>query len=184
MLNRLKGLGKGRDDDGDAPGACPECDRPTLPAWGATCGLCRPPVGVAPRLGLPPHADAGGEALGWVVVMDCPDAARIGQVVPVDGPAVVLTRDSGALSGPAKEIAFRDEFMSAGHALVRRQPAGARAPFSVEDRRTPGPSANGTFLNGRRLAPAEVADLCDGDALRVGGTELVFRSLWLRGAGR
>jgi pSer/pThr/pTyr-binding forkhead associated (FHA) protein len=48
----------------------------------------------------------------------------------------------------------------------------------------PGPSANGTFVNSHKLAPGEVVDLSEGDIVRVGRTELMFKSLWLSPSGR
>jgi pSer/pThr/pTyr-binding forkhead associated (FHA) protein len=100
----------------------------------------------------------------------------------VDYPVTVLTRE-GAVAGLPGEIALRDDFLSAGHALIRRAADGTEGGFTIEDRRDPGPSANGTFLNGRRLDPGEVAQLCEGDEIRVGSSELVFRALFVPGEG-
>ena len=37
-------------------------------------------------------------------------------------------------------------------------------------------------MNSRRVLPAESVGLADGDVIKVGATQLVFRSLWLPGA--
>jgi hypothetical protein len=158
-----------------------------LRSWGATCGQCRHPLGHA-RLSEPiKQARAGlpSLTLGWLVVLASPDDVREGQVLAVDYPVTVITRE-GAVAGVPGEIPLRDDFLSAGHALIRRGPdasgtaSGNTDSFTIEDRRDPGPSANGTFLNGRRLA-AETAPLCDGDEIRVGSSELVFRTLFVPG---
>jgi hypothetical protein len=164
---------------------CPECGQPMLRGWGATCGQCRQPLGHArrndriraQRSGLP------SLTLGWVVVAASPDELREGLALPVDYPVTVLTRE-GAVAGLPGEIALRDDFLSAGHAVIKRaaERDDGQGGFTIEDRRDPGPSANGTFVNGRRLAAAEVVPLCDGDELRVGSTELVFRTLFVPGS--
>jgi pSer/pThr/pTyr-binding forkhead associated (FHA) protein len=104
-------------------------------------------------------------------------------VLPVDQPVMVLTRH-GAVAGVPGEIALRDDFLSAGHAQIRSVASGTELQFTLEDRREPGPSANGTFLNGRRLTHGETAALCDGDEIRVGSTEIVFRNLFVPGGRR
>jgi hypothetical protein len=119
--------------------------------------------------------------LAWVVILASADDVREGQELPIDYPITVLTRE-GAVTGLPGEIALRDDFLSAGHALIKHaDDARNGGAFTLEDRRDPGPSANGTFLNGRRLGPAEIAALCDGDEIRVGATELVFRTLFVPG---
>jgi hypothetical protein len=161
---------------------CPQCGQPMLRSWGATCGQCRGALGharrsdriKAARLGLP------SLTLGWVVIATSPDEVREGQELAVDYPITVLTRE-GAVAGLPGEIALRDDFLSAGHALIKRAADDGEGAFTIEDRRDPGPSANGTFLNGRRLGPGEVAAMCDGDEIRVGSSELVFRSLFVPG---
>jgi hypothetical protein len=159
---------------------CPQCGQPMLRCWGGTCGTCRGPLGHARRSDLIEAARRGlpSLTLAWVAIVASADDIREGQELPVDYPVTVLTRD-GAVAGLPGEIALRDDFLSAGHALIKR--AGNDGSFTLEDRRDPGPSANGTFLNGRRLAPTEVAALCDGDEIRVGSSELVFRTLFVPG---
>jgi hypothetical protein len=164
---------------------CPQCGQPMLRGWGATCGLCRPPLGRARDEERIAAARSGQRAQtgAWLVIIDTPDGAMDGAVLPVDQPVVVLTRQ-GAVAGVPGEIALRDDYLSAGHALIKNVSAGSEGQFTLEDRREPGPSANGTFLNGRRLGVGETASLCDGDEVRVGSTELVFRTLFLPGGRR
>jgi hypothetical protein len=164
---------------------CPNCGQPLLRSWGATCGACRPPVAHATDEGRIAAARAGQHSLtlAWLVVADSPDTAQDGAVLPVDQPVMVLTRH-GAVAGVPGEIALRDDFLSAGHAQIRSVASGTELQFTLEDRREPGPSANGTFLNGRRLANGETAALCDGDEIRVGSTEIVFRNLFVPGGRR
>jgi pSer/pThr/pTyr-binding forkhead associated (FHA) protein len=42
---------------------------------------------------------------------------------------------------------------------------------------------NGTFVNSHKLTPGEVIRLADGDVLKVGATEMLFKSLWLPPVG-
>jgi pSer/pThr/pTyr-binding forkhead associated (FHA) protein len=62
------------------------------------------------------------------------------------------------------QVRLEDQCVSRRHALLVRRPASHRV---LDDR-----SSNGTFLNGVRIAEA---DLADGDVLRVG--EVVMRYL-------
>jgi hypothetical protein len=157
---------------------CPQCGQPMLRAWGASCGTCRAPLGYARANDQLQMARRGErrELCAWLLVVDTPDASRAGEVVSLTEPITIVTRAS-AVAGVAGEVPLRDDFMSAGHAVITRLDGEGR--FTLEDRRDPGPSANGTFLNARRLAPGEAADLCDHDEIRVGSTELVFRNLAL-----
>jgi hypothetical protein len=166
-------------------GHCPNCGQPLLRSWGATCGACRPPLAHAADEAGIAAARAGQRSLtlAWLVVADSPDTSQEGAVLPIDQAVMVLTRH-GAVAGVPGEIALRDDFLSAGHAQVKSAAAGADLQFTLEDRREPGPSANGTFLNGRRLAHGETAALCDGDEIRVGSTEIVFRNLFIPGGRR
>jgi hypothetical protein len=151
-----------------------------LRAWGATCGLCRPPIGHARASDIVAAARPGERAvtLGWLVVIESPDESKEGSVLALDHPIIVLTRQ-GAVAGVPGEIALRDDFLSAGHATLSCLTSDRDVQFTLQDRREPGPSANGTFLNGRRLAAGENAALCDGDEIRVGSTEIVFRNLFV-----
>jgi pSer/pThr/pTyr-binding forkhead associated (FHA) protein len=69
--------------------------------------------------------------------------------------------------------------MSSGHATVRRPLRAAReAAFVLEERREPA-SANGVFVNSQKISPGVPHELSDGDMIRLGTTELQFKSLWL-----
>ena len=163
---------------------CPQCGQPMLRGWGATCGQCRGPLGHARMAHLVQSARGPlpTMTLGWLVVIDSPDEGRWGAALPIESSITTLTRQ-GAEVGLPGEVVLRDDFLSAGHALIQLASGGNETAFTIEDRREPGPSANGTFLNGRRLGPGEVAPLCDGDEIRVGSTEIVFRTLFIPGVG-
>jgi hypothetical protein len=162
---------------------CPQCGQPMLRGWGATCGQCRNPAAHARASHLVQAARVGQPSmtLGWLVVLDGPDEGRLGAALPIESAVTTITRQ-GAEVGLPGEVVLRDDFLSAGHALLKLGTDGRDTVFTIEDRRDPGPSANGTFLNNRRLNPTEEAALCDGDEIRVGSTELVFRTLFVPGA--
>jgi hypothetical protein len=154
-----------------------------LAAWGTTCGSCRPGMAAPRTLNLSAvrseDASGAGLALGWLVVMQTPDEKRQGTLIELGEPISVLSRGARSVAGQ-EWLDFNDEFMSNGHALILRPVQQTRAStFSIRDRHEPGPSANGTFVNGRRLAAGENENLSEGDLIRVGVTELIFKSLWL-----
>jgi hypothetical protein len=161
---------------------CPNCGEPMLASWGTTCGKCKPKL-ASPKTVMLATCDVAGMlsmTLGWLVVLKSPDEAQRGALIDLVDPVIVLTRGGSPTLAGVRQVEFRDDFMSAGHASIRRPPGFARdAAFTIEDRKTPGPSANGTFVNARKLEPGEVAMLGDGDVVRVGTTELHFKSLWL-----
>ena len=171
---------------------CPNCGEPMLSGWGTTCGRCRPNL-VAPKtLFLAPGQMAAapsqvlasdGMTLGWLVVVSSVDASRRGALVELTQHRSILSRSGTMPPNTPGVVEFADTFMSSGHAIVTRPPTGSRnGAFEIRDRES-APSANGTFLNSRRLVPGEVMRLGDGDVVKVGATEMVFRSLWLPGAG-
>jgi hypothetical protein len=170
--------------------ACPNCGQPMLAAWGSTCGNCRPRM-ASPKTMYHSVVDASalvplpGMSLGWFVVLSSLDAQHNGALVELAAPVTILSR--GAQAGTVHEtwIDFNDKFVSNGHALIfRPKRAAADEAFTIRDREQPGPSANGTFVNSHKLAPGEVIELSEGDVVRVGRTELVFKSLWLPPSGR
>jgi hypothetical protein len=156
-----------------------------LAAWGATCGRCKPGLTYSKTVILA-SVDVAGMlplALGWLVVVRSPKPTLRGSLFELSRPLTILTRsDTGAVEG-AQVVALDDGFMSAAHATIRR-PAqlSATAAFTIEDRRSPGPSANGTFVNSRKLGTGETARLGDGDMVRLGATELKFKSVFLPAA--
>jgi len=167
---------------------CPNCGEPMLPGWGTTCGKCRPNL-VAPKTlfmdvrQLSPSMlsqASGNLTLGWLVVIASTDADRRGTLIELAHDDTILSRADAMPSTDDRVFAFADQFMSSGHAVLRRPRSRTREDaFTVRDRDNPSPSANGTFVNSRRLGPDETVRLADGDKIQVGSTELLFRSLWL-----
>ena len=112
-------------------------------------------------------------------------AAVQGELLDLDSPTLVLSRAGVPPLGADKVFQFQDTFMSSGHAVIRRPLTGAQTDaFTISDRENPSPSVNGTFVNSHRLGAGEVLKLSDGDAIKVGATELLFKSLWLPSSGR
>ena len=166
---------------------CPNCGKPMLASWGATCGQCRPGL-ASPKtlmLAVDDLAKMLSMTLGWLVVARTPDQTQQGALIELVAPVVVLTRENAAPAPGMHGVAFRDDYLSVDNSTLRRpQGTSKDDAFTIEDRSTPGPSKNGTLVNGRRLLPGEVCRLSDGDNIHVGATTLVFKSLWLpHGAG-
>jgi hypothetical protein len=165
--------------------ACPNCGEPMLAGWGTTCGKCRPTM-VAPKTmfgvdGAVLAKQGGlGTVLGWLVVLRSIDKARTGVLFELEAAEVVLSR-LGAIEVEGTGVfGLDDEYMSGGHAVLRRPRTRARTDaFTLRDRWDPGPSANGTFVNSHKLGRDEEMRLADGDIIKVGATELLFKSLWL-----
>jgi hypothetical protein len=163
---------------------CPTCKRPLLAEWGTNCPRCRPRIAVAMTMALTcanPGVEAG-LALGWLVVLESPEKSRKGEIIQLDDVVTMLSRGSRPVPSPGvRRVVFEDEFMSSAHATVRRPFAALReSAFVLEDRRDPaGPSANGVFVNSRRIASDRPYELSDNDIIRLGTTELQFKSLWL-----
>ena len=162
---------------------CPSCGEPMLAGWGSTCGRCRPSR-VAPKtLALSRAEELGTVALSlaWLVVLRSPDERKRGMLVELATPLTVLTRQGGAAEAmTGQRVEFDDEYASIGHALLFRTEGPDRATvFSIRDRQKPGPSSNGTFVNSQKLGADKVAMLSDGDTVRIGTSEMLFKSLWL-----
>jgi hypothetical protein len=167
-----------------------------LAGWGTTCGKCRPNLvspktifpgalsgGLPGALGARSLSQASGMTLGWLLVIRSRDKDKRGTLVELDSDANLLSREGVSSGVGEKVIPFADTFMSIGHARVRRPATGERTDaFTIRDRKDPGPSANGTFVNSHKLTPEEVVRLSDGDVIKVGDTELLFKSLWLPSA--
>jgi hypothetical protein len=169
---------------------CPNCGQPMLASWGATCGNCRPRM-ASPKTMFMSTVDAQGMvaapglSLGWFVVLSSLDARHAGALIELSTPVTLLSRGGQDATAMETWIDFNDKFISNGHALVYRpQKAAPDEAFTIRDREVPGPSANGTFVNSHKLAPGEVVELSEGDIVRVGRTELMFKSLWLSPSGK
>jgi hypothetical protein len=87
------------------------------------------------------------------------------RLIPLDRPITHVGR------GLAADVRIEDSHVSRRHAIVAHRPDGVRL---LDDR-----SCNGTYVNGR---PVTVAQLSDGDVLRVGRT--VFRYVEIASPGR
>ena len=166
---------------------CPNCGEPMLSGWGTTCGSCRPGL-VAPKTLFLSHDMQGmtgrleAMTLGWLVVVSTLDPKQRGALLQLDQQRSVLSRGEGGATAQPGVFEFSDIFMSSGHAVITRPRTGDRnGAFSIKDREG-APTANGTFVNSRRVLPGETVGLADGDVIKVGATQLVFRSLWLPGA--
>ncbi|MEA2699593.1 MAG: Inner rane component of cytoplasmic domain [Myxococcales bacterium] len=170
--------------------ACPNCGEPMLAGWGTTCGKCRPNL-VSPKtmflaagqVALPAQAP-GGMTLGWLVVVRSVDEKQRGALIELDQQRVVLSRAGAGPAGASRVVEFDDTFMSSGHAVLSRPDSGDRTDaFTIRDRDNPSPSVNGTFVNSHKLTPGEVVRLADGDVVKLGATEMLFKSLWLSPVG-
>ena len=177
------------EDKAQAEIPCPNCGEPMLAAWGTTCGKCRPHfVGAKTMFFAPgqvelPAQAAGGMTLGWLIVIRTGNETQKGSLIELDSDSV-LSRADAPPTGAAKLVAFDDGFMSSGHAVLSRPLTGERTDaFTIRDRDRPGPSANGTFVNSHKLVKGEIIRLADGDVIKVGTTELLFKSLWLPPVG-
>jgi FHA domain len=135
---------------------------------------------MSPGLVASPQADKG-LTLGWLVVISSSDLQRQGALVEIDQGRTILSRTNSLPAGTPGVVEFTDTFMSSGHAVLSRPSTGDRNDaFMIRDRES-APSGNGTFVNSRRLSGGENVRLADGDVIKVGTTEMVFRSLWLPG---
>jgi hypothetical protein len=122
-----------------------------------------------------------GLSLGWLVVVSALDSQRQGSLIELNHDNSILSRTDASLSGRPGLFEFADIFMSSGHATVIRPRTGSRTDaFQIRDRES-APTGNGTFVNSHRLAPHEILRLADGDVIKLGTTEIIFRSLWLPG---
>jgi hypothetical protein len=161
-----------------------------LAAWGSTCGNCRPRM-AAPKTVFMSAVDgrglvaSPGLSLGWFVVVSSLDAQQSGRLIELTTPVTILSRGAQENTSMETWVDFNDKFISNGHALIYRpKQAKQDEAFTIRDREIPGPSANGTFVNSHKLAPGEAVELSEGDIVRVGRTELMFKSLWLSPSGK
>jgi protein phosphatase len=93
--------------------------------------------------------------IGWLAFLDAP---HHGRVVPLEASTVI-----GA--APGCRIVVAEDYVSGRHAEILRTEHG----FSLRDLG----STNGTFINNVR---AREECLVDGDRIRVGRTEMIFKS--------
>ena len=169
---------------------CPNCGQPMLAAWGSTCGNCRPRMASPKTMFMSTVDDKGlmptpGISLGWFVVLSSLDKQHNGALLELATPVTILSRGAQENTSMETWIDFNDKYVSNGHALVHRpKRASQDEAFTIRDREVPGPSANGTFVNSHKVAPVEVVELSEGDIVRVGRTELMFKSLWLSPSGK
>jgi sigma-B regulation protein RsbU (phosphoserine phosphatase) len=87
---------------------------------------------------------------------------RPGRTIAMTGSILQLGRD------PASDIRFDDTHISREHARIERHPDGTH--YLVDTSRH-----QATYLNGRRLPEARPVRLRDGDRIRVGDHQMVFR---------
>jgi hypothetical protein len=169
---------------------CPNCGQPMLAAWGSTCGNCRPRMASPKTMFMSTVDDKGmlptpGLSLGWFVVLSSLDQQHNGRLLELTTPVTILSRGAQENSSMETWFDFNDKFISNGHALIHRPRRDSQdEAFTIRDREVPGPSANGTFVNSHKLTPGEVIELSEGDIVRVGRTELMFKSLWLSPSGK
>lgn len=106
-----------------------------------------------------------------VPLSDTPDPGRYLELDDADsGERVLLPLTDGTTHlgrGFAADVRLEDQSVSRRHALVHLRPGGAAR--ILDDR-----SANGTFVNGRRITEA---DLADGDVVVLGRVVLTYRAI-------
>lgn len=123
---------------------------PGMPSPGTQARVAFPPA--TPKRVLPPSKGSAPHA--WLQVVRGPAESKI--VTVYDGLIIGRTRNADVrLTGP---------HVSRQHAVIRMH--GGR--FYLQDQG----SANGTYVNGRRITATE---LKDGDRIQIGDVELVFR---------
>jgi predicted RNA-binding Zn-ribbon protein involved in translation (DUF1610 family) len=172
---------------GSAEVPCPNCGEPMLARWGASCGKCRPNLGLPKTMFMDAEGAraavgsklGGSLTLGWLAVVHSLDRNQRHALIELDRTTTVLSRETFAAGSDTRVVVFEDSYVSNRHATITRPLTGDRTgAFTIQDRKE-SPSVNGTFVNSRELEHGEVLRLADGDIIRVGVTELIFKSLWL-----
>jgi FHA domain len=139
---------------------------------GAASMISQPAINAAPDVtqvldGLPrdalPRGDQASPDLGAIL-----DRAPAGRYLALDGAGhtrlIRLDREVMHVGrGVSVDIRLDDKSISRRHAILAQRPTGCRL---LDDR-----SANGTFVNGRRV---EVADLRSGDVIVLGAVILRY----------
>ena len=161
-----------------------------LAAWGSTCGNCRPRMASPKTMFMSAvnsknQMPTPGMSLGWFVVLSSLETRHNGALLELNTPVTLLSRGAQENTSMETWFDFNDKFVSNGHAVIHRPKRDSQdEAFTIRDREVPSPSANGTFVNSRKLKPGEVVELSEGDIVRVGRTELMFKSLWLSPSGK
>lgn len=137
---------------------CPSCGLEVVTESGrpSRCPRCESPVG------------DGGPESDALLSLEFDGGVQGVSSYPLPEGVSTIGRRS-ARSTATVQIAVADGFMSKVHCRVTAQ---RRGDGSVEAALSDAGSANGTYLNGRSLLPAEEAPLHDGDVVRMGNTEL------------
>lgn len=157
---------------GEREAPCPACGRMMLASWTA-CMFCKAPRGGA---GAPyggagtPHGGAGAPYGGAVAPRGGVSPARPGELEFVSGPlkgtVLALDRDVSTIgSAPGNTVLLGDTGVSRKHAGIRR----VDGAYELADLG----STNGVYVNGQKVVRHR---LTVGDIIRVGATEMVFRS--------
>jgi hypothetical protein len=101
-------------------------------------------------------------SFAWLVVMNGP---RAGRILTLDAEGTTIGRDARS------QIILDDNSVTAFHAKLRmEEDEEGDERFSIQDLAT----TNGTFVNGEAILKQF---LNDGDAVRIGETELVFKKV-------
>ncbi len=154
---------------------CSACgaENPSYEAYCEDCGASL--TAARAEAAVPPAAAAPAVA---VELVSPPVVARPRLVLTVSGVEYPVDRDLVALGrrSPADSIfpevdlteVDTESYVSRRHGRILRQ----EGRFMYEDVG----SSNGSFLNDTRLLPGMPAEIHDGDRLRLGKTEMVFRA--------
>ena len=110
----------------------------------------------------------GAPLPAWLVVTVSTRPSERHRLIQLQALRTVIGRDAGRA-----HVLVDDPAVSRQHAAIRfsQQPDGGNGEFTLYDLA----STHGTFLNGERVAAPR--NLCDGDRIRVGATELAFKRL-------
>ena len=153
---------RGRGDNGERGNGCLERTAPerARDEAGATRNAARR-TAMESGDGLLSPREMASE-LGFLVTVT---GRRKGGLHRLDGPRSLIGRSRGV------QVFVDDSTAGGHHASIRceRVGEGGRGEFVLRDL----DSENGTYVNGRRITSMVV--LKDGDVIRVGETELVFK---------
>ena len=165
---------------------CPHCgfEDPEDYAYCSDCGqprLAAAPPGAYPAAGdhqiagayaqmAPPATPGPRAAYATPGPTEGRSARLVGLEGPVEGQEFELSQPEMAIGRRSDcDIVVPDPSVSRLHARVRLGPGGA---YAIEDAE----SANGTWVNGVRLAPAQAQPLMERDVIRIGKAAFSFRA--------